>query len=97
MLLMLPITVVDIEPLSFVDALFMSASAVCVSGVSIFSLGDNFSVFGQIIIIILVQIGALGLAGVNITMPLINLTFAIGIMIAIGSSTMIAIHYGEGD
>ena len=30
-------------------------------------------------------------------MPLINLTFAIGIMIAIGSSTMIAIHYGEGD
>ena len=48
MLLMLPITVVDIEPLSFVDALFMSASAVCVSGVSIFSLGDNFSVFGQI-------------------------------------------------
>ena len=61
MLLMLPITVVDIEPLSFVDALFMSASAVCVSGVSIFSLGDNFSVFGQIIIIILVQIGALGI------------------------------------
>lgn len=42
-------------------------------------------------------VGALGLAGVNITMPLINLTFAIGIMIAIGSSTMIAIYYGEGD
>lgn len=42
-------------------------------------------------------VGALGLAGVNITMPLINLTFAIGIMIAIGSSTMIAIHYGEGN
>ena len=61
MLLMLPITVVDIEPFSFFDALFMSASAVCVSGVSIFSLGDNFSVFGQIIIIILVQIGALGI------------------------------------
>jgi Na+-driven multidrug efflux pump len=30
-------------------------------------------------------------------MPLINLTFAIGIMIAVGSSTLIAIHYGEGD
>ena len=36
MLLMLPITVVDMEPLNFVDALYMSASAVCVSGVSIF-------------------------------------------------------------
>lgn len=42
-------------------------------------------------------VGALGLAGVNITMPLLNLTFSIGIMIAVGSSTMIAIHYGEGD
>lgn len=42
-------------------------------------------------------VGPLELAGVNITMPLINLTFAIGIMIAVGSSTLIAIHYGEGD
>lgn len=42
-------------------------------------------------------VGSLGLAGVNITMPLINLTFAIGIMIAVGSSTLIAIHFGEGD
>lgn len=42
-------------------------------------------------------VGPLGLAGVNIAMPLINFTFAIGIMIAIGSSTLIAIHFGEGD
>lgn len=42
-------------------------------------------------------VGPLGLAGVNITMPLINFTFAIGIMIAVGSSTLIAIHYGAGD
>lgn len=42
-------------------------------------------------------VGPLGLAGVNITMPLINFTFAIGIMIAVGSSTLIAIHHGEGD
>ena len=60
-LLMLPITVKNIASLSFVDALFMSASAVCVSGVSIFNLGDNFSIFGQIVVILLVQIGALGI------------------------------------
>lgn len=42
-------------------------------------------------------VGPLGLAGVNIAMPLVNFTFAIGIMIAIGSSTLIAIHFGEGD
>ncbi|MBC2850233.1 hypothetical protein H5J22_02035 [Cetobacterium sp. 8H] len=42
-------------------------------------------------------VGPLGLAGVNLTMPLINFIFAIGIMIAIGSSTLIAIKYGAGD
>lgn len=42
-------------------------------------------------------VGPLGLAGVSVTMPLINFTFAVGIMIAVGSSTMIAIHFGEGD
>ena len=61
LLLMLPISVVGIEPLDFVDALFMSASCVCVSGVSIFDMGQNFSVFGQLIVILLVQIGALGI------------------------------------
>ncbi len=60
-LLMLPISVTGMQPLNFVDALFMSASAVCVSGVSIFDLGVNFSIFGQILIILLVQIGALGI------------------------------------
>lgn len=60
-LLMLPITVINIPPLNFVDALFMVASAVCVSGVSIFDLGNDFSIFGQMVIIILVQIGALGI------------------------------------
>lgn len=60
-LLMLPVAVIGIEPLSFVDALFMSASSVCVSGVSIYDMGVNFSIFGQMVVIILVQIGALGI------------------------------------
>lgn len=41
-------------------------------------------------------VGPLGLAGVSIVMPMINFTFAIGIMIGVGSSTMIAIKFGEG-
>lgn len=60
-LLMLPITVKDIPSLKFTEALFMSASAVCVSGVSIFDLGQDFSIFGQLVIILLVQVGALGI------------------------------------
>lgn len=42
-------------------------------------------------------VGPLGLASVNLTMPLINFMFAMGIMIAIGSSTLMAISYGAGD
>ncbi len=42
-------------------------------------------------------VGAEGLAGVNLTMPLINFIFAVGIMVAIGSSTLMAIKFGAED
>lgn len=67
-LLMLPISVQD-KPLSFIDALFTSTSAVCVTGLVIFPTYSSFSLFGQIIIIILIQIGGLGL------MSLVTVTF----------------------
>ncbi|MDO4690404.1 MAG: MATE family efflux transporter [Fusobacterium sp.] len=40
-------------------------------------------------------IGKLGFAGVNLTFPLINLIFAISIMLGVGSSTLISIKFGE--
>ncbi|WP_303691700.1 TrkH family potassium uptake protein [Megamonas hypermegale] len=70
-LLMLPISVKGIPPLTFIDALFMSASSVCVSGLSIFDMGANFSIFGQIVIIILVQIGALGIMTITTILAVI--------------------------
>ncbi len=42
-------------------------------------------------------LGAKNLAAVNIVMPYVNFSFAIGIMIAVGSSTMIAIQLGAGE
>ena len=42
-------------------------------------------------------LGANEIAAVNIVMPYINLSFAIGIMIAIGSSTIISVSLGEGN
>ncbi len=59
-LLMLPRTTL-VAPLSFVDALFMAASAVCITGLTVTDISTNFSVFGQSIIMILVQIGGLGI------------------------------------
>ncbi|WP_343330008.1 TrkH family potassium uptake protein [Polaribacter staleyi] len=47
--------------LSFIDALFTSASAVCVTGLAVVDTGSYFTVFGQSILLILIQIGGLGI------------------------------------
>ena len=44
----------------FVDALFTSASASCVTGLVVFDTYSQFTLFGQIIILVLIQIGGLG-------------------------------------
>lgn len=58
-LLMLPKA--SYEGLSFIDALFTSTSAVCVTGLIVVDTGSYFTEFGQIIIITLIQIGGLGI------------------------------------
>jgi trk system potassium uptake protein TrkH len=47
--------------LSFIDALFTSASAVCVTGLAVIDIGKDLSFTGQIITIFLFQIGGLGI------------------------------------
>jgi len=47
--------------LTFIDALFTSASAVCVTGLIVVDTGTYFTLFGQSIILILIQIGGLGI------------------------------------
>lgn len=42
-------------------------------------------------------LGAEELASVNIVMPYVNISFALGIMIAVGGGTIIAIRLGEGN
>lgn len=58
-LLMLPKA--TFEGLSFIDALFTSTSAVCVTGLIVVDTGSYFTEFGQIIILFLIQIGGLGI------------------------------------
>lgn len=47
--------------LSFVDALFSSASAVCVTGLTVIDIGKDLSFKGQIVTLLLFQIGGLGI------------------------------------
>jgi trk system potassium uptake protein TrkH len=48
-------------PLRFVDALFSSTSAVCVTGLVVIDIGKDLSTLGQVITIFLFQIGGLGI------------------------------------
>ncbi len=46
---------------SFIDALFTATSAVCVTGLIVLDTGGFYSSFGQVIILILIQVGGLGI------------------------------------
>ena len=64
LLLMLPISSQQGVVTPFLDALFTSTSAVCVTGLVIHDTATYWSQFGQVIIILLIQIGGLGVVTV---------------------------------
>ena len=49
------------EPLSFMDALFTSTSATCVTGLVVVDTGTRLSLFGQLVVLLLIQAGGLGI------------------------------------
>lgn len=49
------------SPLRFIDALFTSTSAVCVTGLVVVDTGKDLSIIGQLISLCLIQIGGLGI------------------------------------
>lgn len=49
------------QPLTWSDALFTATSAVTVTGLSVVDVGSHFSLFGQIVLLVLIQLGGLGL------------------------------------
>ena len=60
-LLLLPVSQKEGVNMSFIDGLFMATSATCVTGLSTFSLNQSFSFFGQVVVLILIQIGGLSI------------------------------------
>jgi trk system potassium uptake protein len=61
LLLMLPASTTDYQGASFIDAFFTSSSALCVTGLTVKDTGTYFSGFGQMVILILIQTGGLGI------------------------------------
>jgi trk system potassium uptake protein TrkH len=60
-LLMLPKATPGRTSLRPIDALFTSTSATCVTGLVVASTGEDFNFMGQVVILVLIQLGALGI------------------------------------
>ncbi len=56
----------------FMDALFTSTSAVCVTGLVVHDTGTYWSAFGQLIILILIQIGGMGVITVAVSLAVLS-------------------------
>lgn len=64
-LLILPCSVQEGVSVRYIDALYTSASAVCVTGLIAVDAGDSFTPLGQTILACLIQIGGLGVTAVG--------------------------------
>jgi len=60
-LLSLPISTVMEGSMPLIDAVFTSTSAVCVTGLTVVDVRTYFTTFGQVVIMLLMQIGGLGI------------------------------------
>lgn len=61
LLLMLPISSANGKSIPFVDALFTSTTSVCVTGLVVVNTFEQWSRFGQVVILLLIQCGGLGI------------------------------------
>ena len=64
-LLMLPCSVQDGVTVRYIDALYTSTSAVCVTGLIAIDAGDTFTPLGQFFLAALIQVGGLGVTAVG--------------------------------
>ena len=71
-LLLLPFSTVPGETTDFMTALFTATTSVCVTGLIVVDTYSHWSVFGQVIILILAQIGGLGIITVASTFMLVS-------------------------
>ena len=71
-LLALPISSKAYEWTSFIDALFTSTSAVCVTGLIVFDTATHWTIFGQIVILLLIQIGGMGVVTIAVSIAVIS-------------------------
>ncbi len=60
LLLTLPISAANGQSTNFIDALFTSTTSICVTGLTTVTTATHWSLFGKIVILVLIQFGGLG-------------------------------------
>ena len=65
LLLMLPCSIQEGVEVEYIDALYTSTSAVCVTGLIAIDAGDTFTPLGQFFLAMLIQVGGLGVTAVG--------------------------------
>lgn len=83
-LLSLPISLANNNSCSFVDALFTATSAVSTTGLTTVDIGSFYSLFGQIVILALIQIGGLGYM-----IFIVLFMFGLGIRMSVGGKLIL--------
>ena len=89
-LLSLPLASATGQSIGLLDAYFTASSATCVTGLVVLDTGADFSLFGQLVILLLIQVGGLGL------MAMTTLVFLVmGRRITLRSRLLIQESFGQ--
>lgn len=90
LLLMMPFSwAAGQPPIGFVDALFQSTSAICVTGLASIDIGTRLSFLGELVLLVLIQVGGIGILTFS------NLTLSsVGRRIGLHQRTLISESHG---
>ncbi|MBQ2803001.1 MAG: Trk family potassium uptake protein [Lachnospiraceae bacterium] len=71
-LLMLPVSSNNGQATPLLNALFTATSATCVTGLVVYDTATHWSLFGQIVILLLIQIGGMGVVTIAVSIALVS-------------------------
>ena len=71
LLLMMPFAHTSQKDISFLEALFTATSAVTVTGLSVIDIGTTFTIYGKLILLVLIQFGGLGVLTISSVLVLL--------------------------
>ena len=96
-LLVLPVCLAPGNTISWTDALFTAASATCVTGLTVVDTGTAFSAWGKAVILVLIQIGGLGIMSLtSLAMYLFRKRVSLTDRIAVGQNLLLDASFHLG-